>query len=55
MVIKIEIYELLKAFSMQKKCFKPIYEKYYDEQAPTKSHLQNLYQEQQSRVFKCIG
>ena len=31
MVIKIEIYELLKAFSMQKKCFKPIYEKYYDE------------------------
>ena len=55
MVIKIEIYELLKAFSMQKKCFKPIYEKYYDETSPCKSHLQNLYQEQQSRVFKCIG
>ena len=36
MVIKIEIYELLKAFSMQKKCFKPIYEKYYDETSPCK-------------------
>lgn len=36
MVIKIEIYELLKAFSMQKKCFKPIYEKYYDETNPYK-------------------
>ena len=36
MVIKIEIYELLKAFSMQKKCFKPIYEKYYDETSPYK-------------------
>lgn len=36
MVIKIEIYELLKAFSMQKKCFKPIYEKYYDEASPYK-------------------
>ena len=36
MVIKIEIYELLKALSMQKKCFKPIYEKYYDETSPYK-------------------
>lgn len=36
MVNKIEIYELLKAFSMQKKCFKPIYEKYYDETSPCK-------------------
>ena len=36
MVIKIEIYELLKAYSMQKKCFKPIYEKYYDETSPCK-------------------
>ena len=36
MVIKIEIYELLKAFSMQKKCFKPIYEKYYAETSPCK-------------------
>ena len=39
MVIKIEIYELLKAFSMQKKCFKPIYEKYYDETSPYKESL----------------
>ena len=54
MVIKIEIYELLKAFSMQKKCFKPI-KNITMKQAPAKSHLQNLYQEQQSRVFKCIG
>ena len=36
MVIKIEIYELLKAYSMQKKCFKPIYKKYYDETSPCK-------------------
>lgn len=36
MVIKIEIYELLKAFNMQKKCFKPIYEKYYDKTSPCK-------------------
>ncbi len=36
MVIKIEIYELLKAYSMQKKCFKPIYEKYYYEISPCK-------------------
>ena len=55
MVIKIEIYELLKAYSMQKKCFKPIYEKILRRnKPPAKSHLQNFYQEQQSRVFKCI-
>ncbi len=39
MVIKIKIYELLKAFIMQKKCFKPIYEKYYDETNPCKESL----------------
>lgn len=44
MVIKIEIYELLKAFSMQKKCFKPIYEKYYDETSPCKeSFAKNVH------------
>ncbi len=36
MVIEIKNYELLKAFKMQKKCFKPIYEKYQDETSPNK-------------------
>ena len=55
MVIKIEIYELLKAFSMQKKCFKPIYEKYYDETSPCKESFAKFVSRKQSRVFKCIG
>lgn len=36
MIKQIKNTELIKAFSMQKKCFKPIYEKYYDETNPYK-------------------
>lgn len=36
MIKQIKNTELIKAFSMQKKCFKPIYEKYYDETSPYK-------------------
>lgn len=36
MIKQIKNTELIKAFSMQKKCFKPLYEKYYDEKSPYK-------------------
>lgn len=36
MIKQIKNTELIKAFSMQKKCFKPIYEKYHDETSPCK-------------------
>lgn len=36
MIKQIKNTELLKAFIMQKKCFQPIYEKYYDETNPCK-------------------
>lgn len=39
MIKQIKNTELIKAFSMQKKCFKLIYEKYYDETNPYKESL----------------
>ena len=52
MIKQIKNTELIKAFSMQKKCFKLIYEKYYDETSPYKESFSKFVSRTIKQNFK---